>query len=294
MSLKLFKILEQFHKIGVCLCVIAKNENLYVKEFIEHYIKIGYNHIFIYDNNDVNGEHFDNIIKKYIQKGLVSIINYRGRGLNTKPIFDAYKDCYEKNNRKYDWLSFFDMDEFLEIPKKRKIQKFLKDKRFKDCQNIKINWVLCDNKEALFYEDKPLQKRIKTPNLNYSVNRHIKSTVRGNLSENYWLKMGTPHTSSNKFISCSSSGKIIKGDSPFNEPPEYFEAYLKHYFYKSFEEFCIKIMRGKCDHSIDKSYLIKLKIIKNIYLENKNNKDKLFIMKKIFKTDLDKIINITK
>ena len=36
----------------VCLCAIAKNENLYIREFIEHYKKIGYNNIFIYDNID--------------------------------------------------------------------------------------------------------------------------------------------------------------------------------------------------------------------------------------------------
>ena len=44
------------NKTKICLCVIAKNENLYVKEYIEHYKKIGYNKIFIYDNNDKNGK----------------------------------------------------------------------------------------------------------------------------------------------------------------------------------------------------------------------------------------------
>ena len=34
--------------IKVCLCVIGKKENLYVKEFIENYKNIGYNHIYIY------------------------------------------------------------------------------------------------------------------------------------------------------------------------------------------------------------------------------------------------------
>lgn len=53
--------------IKVCLCVIAKNENLYVREFVEYYKKIGYNNIFLYDNNDKNGEHFEEVINDYIQ-----------------------------------------------------------------------------------------------------------------------------------------------------------------------------------------------------------------------------------
>ena len=54
------------NKTKICLCVIAKNENLYVKEYVEHYKKIVYNKIFIYDNNDKNGEDIGKVIKKYI------------------------------------------------------------------------------------------------------------------------------------------------------------------------------------------------------------------------------------
>ena len=39
--------------INVCLCVIGKGEKLYVKEYINYYEKLGYNHIFLYDNNDI-------------------------------------------------------------------------------------------------------------------------------------------------------------------------------------------------------------------------------------------------
>ena len=48
--------------------MICKLENLYIQEFIEHYKKLGYNHIFIYDNNDINGERFEDVIQKEIEK----------------------------------------------------------------------------------------------------------------------------------------------------------------------------------------------------------------------------------
>lgn len=291
--LKIYCTKKEFHKIKVCLCVIAKNEHLYINEFVEYYFKIGYNHIFIYDNNDLNGERYETQIKNFIDIGFISIINFRGRNQNTKPIFDAYKDCYEKNNFNYDWLSFFDMDEFLELkPIGIKIQNFLYNEKFKKCQNIKINWLIYNNPNSLFYEDKPLQKRIKLPDFNSTLNKHIKSTVKGKLFKNYWSNIINPHTSYDNFTTCSSSGKIINSNSPFNEPPEYSFAYLKHYYYKSFEEYCIKINRGKCDFSVEKSNEIKLRLIKNIYLLNRKNKDKLKIMEKIFKNNLNKI-NVT-
>ena len=77
------------------------------------------------------------LFKKEIDEGFISIINYRG---NHKKIqMEIYKDCYEKNNKNYDWLSFFDVDEFLELkPKGIKIQEFLDNERYKYCEDIKI------------------------------------------------------------------------------------------------------------------------------------------------------------
>ena len=65
-------------KIKVCLCAIAKDENLYISDFLKYYKKLGYDHIYIYDNNDINDEKVENIIKKYINIGFVTLIDYRG------------------------------------------------------------------------------------------------------------------------------------------------------------------------------------------------------------------------
>jgi hypothetical protein len=82
----------------VCLCTIGKKENLYAYEFVEHYKKIGYDKIFIYDNNDIGDEKFEDVLNKQISSNFVEIINFRGyRGKRQKPQNDAYFHCYEKN-----------------------------------------------------------------------------------------------------------------------------------------------------------------------------------------------------
>ena len=173
------------------------------------------------------------------------------------------------------WLSFFDFDEFLILkPKNIKIQKFLTNKRYRYCENIKINWIFYSNITTLYYENKPLKKRfIHSAN----IDKHIKSTVRGNLSINYWLKAKNPH-SGNQFNSCTSSGIRISSISPFNDPPDIRYAYINHYSFKSFEEYCYKLIRGLADH-YKNGIFIK---IKNFYLENKYDINKLNIMNKIF------------
>ena len=259
----------------VCLCVICKSENLYIKEYINHYKKLGYNHIFIYDNNDISGKRFEAVISTEINKGFVSIINYRGD--NKRPQFKAYIDCYEKNNKNYDWLSFFDIDEFLELkPKEVKIQNFLNNERYNNCQNIKFNWLIYSDNDKLNYENKPIQKRFTTPLYDNKLNAHVKSTIRGNLPTNYWKGSKNPHSGNNNYNSCSSSGNQISKNSPFNFPYDYSFGFLKHYRTKTIEEFINKIKRGRADAKIDYSDYVNL-----FFKINKITKEKLHIFKNV-------------
>ena len=261
-------------KVG--LCVICKEENLYIKEFIKYYKNLGYNHIFLYDNNEINGEKLEDVIQKEIDEGFISIINYRGD--KNKPIFRAYIDCYEKNNKDYNWLSFFDVDEFLEIkPKGIKIQEFLDNRRYKKCQNVKFNWLLYSDDNKLHYEKKTVQERFKTALYRNFLNKHVKSTVRGNLPINYWIGATNPHTGENNYKCCSASGKQISKISPYNIYYDYKYAELKHYRTKTIEEYINKMKKGKPDGELDVRYMIRM-----FYHTNSKTEEKSKIFKKEF------------
>ena len=264
-------------KTKVGLCIICKRENLYIKEFVDYYRNLGYNHIFIYDNGDPGDETYDNVIKENINNGFVSLIDYRNE--KNGQIFKAYEDCYEKNNKNYDWLSFFDIDEYLVLkPDNVCIQEFLDNERYKDCQNIKFNWLIYTDDDKLHYENKPVQERFLTPNYNCTwFNQHVKSSVRGNLSTNYWTKANTPHASDHECIACSSSGNQTDKGSPFINPPDYTNAILKHYRTKTVEEYCNKMKKGKPDRQIDYREMI------NWFFDtNKVTQEKIDIFKKEF------------
>ena len=53
----------------LCMCVVAKRENRYIREFVEYYKKMKVDKIFLYDNNEENGETFDEVLSDYIKDG---------------------------------------------------------------------------------------------------------------------------------------------------------------------------------------------------------------------------------
>lgn len=268
----------------VCLCTIGKKENLYASEFVNHYKKIGYDKVFIYDNNDIDDEKFEDVLYKQITNNFVKIINYRGyRGKKQHPQFDAFIDCYEKNKNKYDWLSFFDFDEFLEIKRHKNIKNYLNDKRFKKCSNIKINWLSFSDNNLLHYKNIPVQKRFTTPVYNFYRNIVIKSTVRGNLKFNYWKGMENPHSSNNRNLTaCNSIGKIIDPINYYSSPFNYKFSYIKHYSTKTIEEYCYKSKRGRSDIRVKLNKKTLKKYFNYFFKLNKKTKAKIDYFNKCF------------
>ena len=289
-SINIILIIIKINKskeLKVCLCTIGKKENLYASEFVEHYKKIGYDKIFIYDNNNIGDEKFEDVLTNQISNKFVEIINYRGyRGKRQSPQSDAFIDCYEKNKNNYDWLSFFDFDEFLELNKSRNIKEYLSNKQFKKCANIKINWLMFSDNNLLYYENISLQERFTTPLYHDNANIIIKSTVRGNLKFNYWRSMNNPHSSSNYLRACNSMGNITDSTTFYSSPTNHEYSYLKHYPTKTIEEYCNKIKRGRAD------LLIKLdnKTLENyfnyFFERNKKTKNKIEYFKKTFNFSL--------
>ena len=280
----LTKFKEKIKNPKVCICAVAKRENLYIKEYVNYYKDLGYSHIFIYDNNDPDDERFEDVIQDEINSNFVTIIDYRGK---KRIQCEAYIDCYEKYNKDYDWLSFFDIDEFLEIkPHAKTIQQFLTNKRYANCDTIKINFLFYSDNELLYYENKPLQERFTTPLYKHGNNAFIKSTVRGGLKVNYWSQQCYVHTSAMKCNTCNSLGRKIAHNSLTNSPPSFEYARLRHFYTKSTEEYLIKSSRGSAGADVRWDNGRK-KFKYNLYfVYNKRTKEKEDLLKKLFNMTL--------
>ena len=86
----------------------AKNENEYIREWIQHYLNLNFDKIIICDNND--DESLLGVISDYIEQGVVEVFDCRGLGSFQVQFYSMF--CAEGN---YEWCGYFDCDEFLEL-----------------------------------------------------------------------------------------------------------------------------------------------------------------------------------
>ena len=205
---------------GILLSTIAKNENLYIREFVEYYRQLNFTKIIIFDNNDINGETFDNILNDYIKSSYVEIIDIRGL---SKIQIAVNNYCYKKYKNLYDWIGFFDIDEFLYIKNNLNIDNYLYNKRFIKCESIIFNWHIYDDNNLEKYEKKSLIERFQKFKIRSMVS---KSIIRGNLNN---LLFPSVHILGiNVKYFCDSIGKrIFPPNFLYTEFSENYLAYIK-------------------------------------------------------------------
>ena len=236
----------------VAVCVIGRGENNYIREFVEHYKKLGVNKIFIYDNNHDGEEHFEDVIGDYVNDGFVKITNYRNL---VKVQNQAYNDCYRKHGGEFDAIMMVDIDEYLVLEHDKTIQSYIR--RFpSDWQAILINWDCRNANGKVEYENKPLFERftesIPTNKCvqyqNIPEDMHIKTIVRGGLPNVKWY--GQPHVPIT-VSTCYNASGVRCSNSPW-QPVDFRMARIVHFVCKSLQEWVEnKMKRGVGDRTYD-------------------------------------------
>ena len=217
---------------------MARKENLYIKEYVDYYIKLGFDHIFIFDDNEPEAENISDIINSSYSE-FVTIYDYKKIIKEQKTAFTL---CYEINKNKYDWLFMNDIDEYLVI-KNDKLKNYLSKGVFKKCDFIKFHWVLASDNNLIHYDNRSLMERFNGP---YKLDTHIKTMVRGHIDD-IQFDIHSPFISPNRNNSCNNKGQIYKNKEILFQ--DVFDinidrAYIIHFKYKSTEEYINKYKRG--------------------------------------------------
>jgi len=233
----------------VVVCAIAKNEHLYINDWCHWYLNIGFDRIYLFDNDDKTSPFIGDFIDADI-RNKVTIIDVRGKHVKKLQI-KKYKYFYKKYHKTFDWCFFPDIDEFLAgIPN---IKAFLSQPKFRTIHSIRVKWRLIGDDNLITRDmSKPVYECLHIcvedtehlPGYNsveifYHKNQG-KYLLRGKLkhrvtiqSEHYagkgkkekWLKSVLPSG-----IPCKS--EIIIEESYVNE-----KIYLNHYMTKTLSEF---------------------------------------------------------
>lgn len=258
-----------------CVITMVKSENKYIREVVEHNKKLGMDKFIIADDNSLNGEKITDILKDYIDEGFIEIFDIREQHFTQKYFF---KMSFDKYKSKCKWMLYFDADEYLEfVDKKVTINNYLSQEKFNKCEAIKINWVMYKNEDLLYYDNRPLKERFPTPTYVKEDVRTVKSIVRNDSRRNPWIRNSAPHEPARGLYSCDSIGNY----SPYHHgalyPPILSYVYLKHYHYKSVEEYARRIKVGRFNGT---KFDINKKI-KMYFERNKYSKVKVELFEKL-------------
>jgi len=208
----------------VALVCVAKNEDNYIQEWINYNKKLGFDDIIIYQNDWRTPIDDPNVIKIEFD------------GVNQQ--LNSYKHFINNNYGKYDWVAFFDVDEFLVLKKHNNIKDFISD--YSEFNGIGINWVLFgdNNHTSVVGNNYSVLERFTKRQI--GVDKHIKTICKMSANPNF----RSPHNPDNlTWVDTNYN----TGSGSFNENGLDNVAQLNHFFTKTKEEFKSKIDRGRSD-----------------------------------------------
>ena len=181
-------------------------------------------------------------------------------------------NCYRKNNMNYNWLIFYEIDEFIYLKDFRDIKHFLNDTRFNGCQKVQLNWKFHSDNNLLHYDNRSLKERFPEiiPQLKGKKTFGpigIKTIVRGNIPG---LRINCIHSLNKKLKGCDGFGNHKKHFGIVNDISDLEFYYIDHYYSKSTEEFINKLNKGDAlfrDNRLDR--------VRIYFSQNNITKDKI-------------------
>ena len=217
----------------IALCLIIKNENEYLGEWLHHHKQLGIDHFYIYDNQS------DVPVSEYLLKsGIlptanIDVLVWEDNAIGSQ--MRAYVDCARKN-QDYNYIGFLDTDEFY-MSRSMDIKRDFWDieKVYGKNDALGFYWRLYGKQEPYFEERQPIEAYTE-----YHENGHIKSFVRPNSI----IHFPDPHKA-------NIEGRYINElGEPIERPVGHHTSkniWIKHIYARSLAEWKEKIARGSGD-----------------------------------------------
>ena len=259
----------------VALCAIVRSEENYLTEWIEYHLALGFDHLFIYDNNDLRDESVRQLCQGKPWQHRISVIDYRGRQAAQ---LQAYNECYETRGGEFGWFAFLDADEFLTFGPEahvKSIGEYLAEAA--DCDEILVNWLYYGDNGKARQEPGSLIARFPEGLPQSPENRHVKTIVRSRLQVRF---IWNPHVMKGPVRIADDCFRPIPYEEPLSpfKTPSFKRLYIRHYGTKTIEEYIrYKIRRGAADQ-LTNPYRLEL-----FYRINERTREKRAVEKEYFR-----------
>ena len=182
-----------YQKMGNVIYSVARKENIYINDWCHHHINLGFDNIYIYDNNENRIDYINHYIDDNI-RNKVHILNIYDKQLKQN---NAYKTFYDLFNHNFKWCAYIDIDEFIILEKYNNISQFLNNKLFQDTIYIIFHSNIFENNNSIekqfkLFTYKEITKRLMV----YAYVEQDKSIIK-NDSNRVIFKTIYPNVSSN-------------------------------------------------------------------------------------------------
>jgi len=221
---------------NTAICAIAKYENVYINDWVNYHLNLGFDHIYIYDDNEDDYPYVGDCIDN---KENITIIkfNFENGKDHIKNAESSY-DFLIHYAKEYDWVAIIDIDEFIHINCDN-IKTYLSNAPY-DCYFIAFTWrIFGDSNIIIGDESVPVYNRLRNDSFsNISIYKTIFRVKKDNI--NYIVQ--NPH-------SLTFNGEDFNYyDSNFNKNyvsplelnncnPDNYDCYIEHYYTKTLSEF---------------------------------------------------------
>ena len=216
----------------VAVCAIVRNENRYLREWIEWHKGLGVEKFFIYDNGHGNDENPRDVIG---DDPHVVIMDWRDRDGNTQ--CEAYDDCYREHGSEFDWMGFIDIDEF--VQSKMPLPDVLNTI---EADVVAFSWRMMTDNGLVHYDPRPVQERFTQPAEDLKPeSQFVKSFVRGGIEGlSFDRDPHMPHHPALEVVN-PNGGKAPQCSVGTGSREV---AWIDHHFTKTAEEFVQKVKRS--------------------------------------------------
>ena len=230
------------------IIAIAKQEKNYIEEWVRWHIALGFDHIYLYDNEDIPTYQVQ--LEKY--KEYVTVIhmpgNRGGRGVQYLALHHFKNNFMLTNSNTH--VAHIDIDEFIVLRESFNITKFIDHFFIDDCGAIGINWRLFgDSGQETEEINQPVIKRFtyRQKNGDKLFKSLWKISAFHEINNVHCFKLKEPYKTKN------TNKDIIYGT--YNRKPHFNFIQINHYRCKTFSEFSRRLSILRADSPVQKQSL---------------------------------------
>ncbi|KAG2449567.1 hypothetical protein HYH02_005100 [Chlamydomonas schloesseri] len=256
------------------LCAVGRNENRYVKEWVDYHKCLGFSRIYLYDHGSTVP--MSEQLKGHIASGFLTYVNFSAAHRKFQEGYtsdldrfmstvqgQAYKHCVDTWGGRHTFIGFIDLDEFMVLydPGVRSVNNLLRD--YEQHPGLSIYWVLLGSSGHTTRPQAPVVESYTacTPH-DHKFNTQFKTFV----NTRFKPTMYSPHRAvfnASSSSSAAAANAAAAGSSPDgglepymvnehrqriargrNKYSTHERAAIFHYVTKSLEDFSEKMNRG--------------------------------------------------